>query len=215
MSGAVIDPRLTPARAAPRKAFQLSWSNPRFRNLVWQVLILGTVAAIAWYLVSNTNRNLESRRIATGFAFLGRGAGIPIGENLIPYEPAISTYGRALLSGVLNTLKVAVVGIVLATILGTLVGIARLSRNWLVARISAFYVEVIRDIPLLLQLLFWYSALQTLPAPRQSFPPLPGVFLSNRGVKIPLVEWEEPYWWGFLALVLGAIGTWLWARLCT
>ncbi len=215
MSGAVADPRMNSSRAAPRKAFQLSWSDPRFRNLVWQVLIIGAVAAIVWYLVSNTNRNLESRRIATGFAFLGRVAGIPIGENLIPYDPAVSTYGRALLIGILNTLKVAVVGIVLATILGTLIGIARLSHNWLVARISAFYVEVIRDIPLLLQLLFWYSSLQTLPAPRQSFHPLPGVFLSNRGVKIPLVEWEEPYWWALLALVIGAAGTWAWSRAAT
>src|SRR3954466_14334769 len=94
MSGAVADPRMNSSRAAPRKAFQLSWSDPRFRNLVWQVLIIGAVAAIVWYLVSNTNRNLESRRIATGFAFLGRVAGIPIGENLIPYDPAVSTYGR-------------------------------------------------------------------------------------------------------------------------
>src|SRR3954454_24860483 len=120
MSGAVADPRLNPTRAAPRKAFQFSWSDPRFRSVVWQVLILGTVAAIVWYLVANTNRNLEARRIATGFAFLGRVAGIPIGEYLIDYDPAVNTYGRALTIGVLNTLKVAVVGIVLATILGTL-----------------------------------------------------------------------------------------------
>jgi len=155
MSGATLDPRLTSARAAPRKAFQFSWSDPRFRNLVWQVVILGAVGAIVWYLVANTSQNLANRRIATGFEYLSRTAGIPIGEHLIDYDPAIHTYGRALLIGVLNTLKVAVVGVVLATILGAVVGIARLSRNWLVARISAFYVEVIRDIPLLLQLLGW------------------------------------------------------------
>jgi len=215
MSGAVADPRQSPMRAAPKKAFSFSWSDPRFRNIVWQVVILGTVAAIAWYLVQNTNRNLAARRIATGFAFLGRTAGIPIGEALIDYDPSINTYGRALLIGLLNTLKVAVVGVVLATILGTLLGVARLSKNWLIARISAIYVEVVRDIPLLLQLLFWYTALQGLPAPRNSFHPLPGVFLSNRGIKIPLVEWDTPFWWALAALVLGVIGTVAWSRSAT
>ncbi len=215
MSGAVADPRQSPMRAAPKKAFSFSWSDPRFRNIVWQVVILGTVAAIVWYLVQNTNRNLAARRIATGFAFLSRTAGIPIGEALIDYDPSINTYGRALLIGLLNTLKVAVVGVVLATIFGTLLGVARLSKNWLIARISAIYVEVVRDIPLLLQLLFWYTALQGLPAPRNSFHPLPGVFLSNRGIKIPVVEWDTPFWWALAALVLGVIGTVAWSRSAT
>ena len=215
MSGAVVDPRLTPARAAPKKALSLSWSDPRFRNIVWQVLILGAVVAIVWYLVQNTNRNLAARHIATGFAFLGRTAGIPIGEALIDYDPAVSTYGRALLIGLLNTLKVAVVGVVLATIWGTVLGIARLSKNWLISRLAAVYVEVVRDIPLLLQLLFWYLVLQGLPAPRSAAHPLPGVFLSNRGIKIPLVEWEGPFWWALGAFVLGAIGTAAWSRTAT
>ena len=207
MSGAVFDPRLAPARAAPKKAFQFSWSDPRFRNVVWQVLILGTVAAIVWYLVSNTSRNLTDRRIATGFGFLNRVAGIPIGEHLIAYDPAIHTYGRALVVGVLNTLKVAVVGVILATILGTLIGVARLSRNWLIAKISAVYVEVVRDVPLLLQLLFWYSALQGLPDLRDAMNPLPGVFFFKRGIMIPLVEWETPFWWALGAFALGIVGT--------
>jgi general L-amino acid transport system permease protein len=211
MSGAVLDPRLHQARTAPRKRLQLSWSDPRFRNLVWQAVIIGAVAAAAWYLVSNTNYNLQQRRIATGFAYLGRVAGIPIGEYLIPYNPAINTYGRALVIGVLNTLKVAVVGVVLATILGTAIGIARLSRNWLVSRLAALYVEVIRDIPVLLQLFFWYALLQNLPAPRQAFH-FPGVFLSNRGVKFPLIDWNDVFWWCLLALVAGAVGTWALAR---
>ena len=212
MSGAAIDPRVNSARAAPKKAFQFSWSDPRLRNLVWQALILGTLSLIVWYLVANTNRNLVSRRIATGFDFLGRTAGIPIGESLIPYDPAVHTYGRALLIGVLNTLKVAVVGVALATVWGTLLGVARLSRNWLTAKLSAAYVEVVRDVPLLLQLLFWYSALQSLPAPRQAFHPLPGVFLSNRGIKMPLVEWEQPFWWALLALAAGVAGTLAWSQ---
>ncbi len=215
MSGAVVDPRHSPMRAAPKKRLSLSWSDPRFRNIVWQVLVLGAVAALAWYLVQNTNRNLAARRIATGFAFLGRTAGIPIGEALIDYDPSVSTYGRALLIGVLNTLKVAVVGVVLATVLGTLLGVARLSKNWLIARIAAVYVEVIRDIPVLLQLLFWYTALQGLPAPRNSFHPLPGVFLSNRGIKVPVVEWEGPFWWALAAFALGVVGTVAWSRTAT
>ena len=215
MSGAVVDPRLSPARAAPKKGLSLSWSDPRFRNIVWQVLILGAVAALVWYLVQNTSRNLAARRIATGFAFLGRTAGIPIGESLIDYDPAVNTYGRALLIGLLNTLKVAVVGVVLATVWGTLLGVARLSKNWLISRLAAVYVEVIRDIPLLLQLLFWYLVLQGLPAPRNSFHPVPGVFLSNRGIKIPVVEWEGPFWWALAAFVLGVIGTVAWSRTAT
>ncbi len=215
MSGAAIDPRLLPARQAPRKAFSLSWSDPRFRNVVWQVVILGAVAAIAWYLVSNTAQNLAARRITTGFAFLSRTAGIPIGEHLVDYDPAVNTYGRAILIGVLNTLKVAVVGVVLATLWGTVLGVARLSKNWLIARLAAVYVEVVRDIPLLLQLLFWYGILQTLPSPRQSFHPLPGVFLSNRGIKVPAVEWEQPFWWALAALALGAVGTAAWSRSAT
>ncbi len=215
MSGAVIDPRQAPIRAAPKKGLSFSWSDPRFRNIVWQVVVLGTDAVIVWYLVQNTTRNLAARRIATGFAFLGRTAGIPIGEALIEYDPSISTYGQALLIGLLNTLKVAVVGIVLATILGTVLGIARLSKNWLIARLSATYVEVIRDLPVLLQLLFWYTALQGLPSPKTSFHPLPGVFLSNRGIKLPVVKWETPFWWALAALVIGLIGTVAWSRSAT
>ena len=94
---------------------RLSWTDPVFRSVVWQIVIVGIVVAIGWYLVRNTNENLAARHIATGFGFLGRVAGIPIGESLLPYNPAVNTYGRALLIGVLNTLQVAVIGVVLAT----------------------------------------------------------------------------------------------------
>ena len=207
MSGAVIDPRLSPTRQAPRRKFQLSWSDPRFRNLVWQVLIIGSVALLIWYLVSNTSENLAKRHIATGFDYLFRNAGIPIGESLLPYNPAVSTYGWALLIGVLNTLRVAVVGVVLATILGTLIGVARLSKNWLVAKLAAVYVEVIRDIPVLLQLFFWYTLLQGLPGPRQAFHLLPGVFLSNRGFRFPIIDWYDSYVWCLLAFAVGIVCT--------
>ena len=207
MSDAAIDPRLQPARQAPRSSLKLSWSDPRFRNLVWQVVVVAALLAIVWYLVSNTNRNLAARHITTGFGFLNQVASIPIGEHLIDYTPAVSTYGTALLIGLLNTLKVAIVGVVLATVWGTLLGVARLSRNWLIAKLAAIYVEVVRDIPVLLQLLFWYLILQNLPAPRASFNPLPGVFLSNRGIKLPMIDWTAAHAWVLLALVVGIVGT--------
>ena len=212
MSGAVTGPRIVPTRVAPRKALSLSWSDPRFRNLIWQAVILSAIVAVGWYLIHNVSRNLAAQHIATGFGFLGRTAGMPIGEHLISYDSGTDTFGRALVIGVLNTLRVAVVGVVLATIWGTLLGIARLSKNWLISRLAAVYVEVLRDIPLLLQLLFWYSLLQRLPAPRQSFHPVPGVFLSNRGLNVPLVEWEQPFWWVLAALALGIMGTIAWSR---
>ncbi len=215
MSASSADPRLVAARKPPAKRLELSWSDPRFRAIVFQVLIVGGVALVLWYLISNTAQNLAARRIATGFAFLGRVAGIPIGEHLIPYDPAVNTYGHALIIGVLNTLRVAVVGIVLATIWGTLVGIAKLSRNWLLSRLASVYVEVVRDIPVLLQLLFWYALMQELPAPRQSFHPVEGVYLSNRGIKLPLLNWEAAHWWAFAALILGCLGTWAWSRAAT
>lgn len=211
MSG-LADPRLVNARLAPRKPVRLSWSDPRVRGVVWQVLVVGIVVAIVWYLVGNTNRNLAARNIATGFGFLGRTAGIPIGEHLISYNPAVDTYGRALVVGIVNTLRVAVVGIVLTTILGALIGIARLSRNWLLARLAGVYVEVLRDIPVLLQLLFWYLLLQGLPSPRQAWRPLPGVFLSNRGIRVPLLDWAPAYGWVLAALVAGILAAALWAR---
>jgi general L-amino acid transport system permease protein len=212
MSSTVADPRLASARAAPKRRMRLAWSDPVFRALVWQVVIVGLVVLMVAYLVNNTNRNLAARHIATGFAFLGRVAGIPIGESMLPYDPSVNTFGRALLIGILNTLRVSVVGIVLATILGTLIGIGRLSSNWLLARITAFYVETLRDIPVLLQLLFWYTLLHGLPPPRQSLRIGSAVFLSNRGIKLPLLHWETADSWAALAFVAGAVGTWLWNR---
>ncbi len=211
MSQATIDPRLGGAGSAPRKPWRLSWSDPRIRNLVWQILAVGGVVAVLWYLIGNTNRNLAARHIATGFGFLGRVAGIPIGEQPIPYNSATDTFAKALLEGILNTLKVAVVGIVLATVWGTLIGIGRLSGNWLVARLSAIYVETLRDIPVLLQLLFWYTLLQGLPAPRQAMR-VGSVFLSNRGIKIPVLVWQTAYSWGVLAMLAGIVLSVMWAR---
>jgi len=212
MSATASDPRLAPTRQAPKRKLEFSWSDPRFRNIVWQTLVLAVIVAILWYLVGNTRRNLEARHIATGFGFLWSTSGIPIGETVLPYTAGVSTYFRALVDGVLNTLKVAVIGCILATILGTLVGVGRLSPNWLLAKITAVYVEVLRDIPLLLQLLFWYVLLQGLPAPRQSIRIGDAVFLSNRGIKIPLLVWEPAHTWALLGFVVAIVLSVLWAR---
>jgi general L-amino acid transport system permease protein len=212
MSGTVADPRLTNARHAPRRPIRFGWSDPRVRNVFWQVVIVGLVVAVLWFLIHNTNRNLAARHIATGFGFLFQPASIPIGETPIAYTASVSTYGRAILIGILNTLKVSVVGIVLATILGTAVGIGRLSPNWLLARITAVYVEFVRDIPLLLQLFFWYGVLQALPAPRQAFHPVTGVFLSNRGIKLPALDWAGAHGLAVVAFIVGLLCTWAWSH---
>jgi general L-amino acid transport system permease protein len=206
-AGPTSDPRLIAARTAPKRALRLSWADPLFRSIVWQIVIVGVVVAIGWYLVHNTSENLAARHIATGFGFLDRIAGIPIGESLIPYDPAVNTYGRALWIGVLNTLKVAVVGVILATILGTLIGIGRLSKNWLLARLTAFYVETLRGLPLLLQLLFWYTILQGLPGPKQSWHLGDVAFLSNRGMRLPMLEWQPAHTWALVAFIAGAVVT--------
>lgn len=198
-------------RPPPKRRISLSWRDERVRNFVWQVLVVAAVVSVVWWLVRNTAHNLEVRRIATGFGFLNREAGLPIGESLIPYSPT-DTYFQALMVGLLNTLKVAVVGVVLATILGTVVGIARLSKNWLLSKIAGVYIEVIRDLPLLLQLLFWYTILQALPGPRQALNPVDGVFLSNRGLKLPWIEWGSAHDWALLTFVAGAVLSYFWAK---
>nr|WP_229175691.1 ABC transporter permease subunit [Bradyrhizobium ivorense] len=178
--------------------------DPRVAGLFWQILVVGIAIAIVAWLWSNAVHNLSVRRISTGFAFLGREAGMPISDSWIDYTPK-NTYLRAFIVGLVNTLRVAVIGIVLATVIGTLVGIARLSTNWLLSRLAAVYVEVLRDLPLLLQLLFWYVLMQGLPAARQAWKPVEGVFLSNRGLILPSVPLHEANLWTLLALIVGLV----------
>jgi general L-amino acid transport system permease protein len=190
---------------APRPArWRTSWNRQRLSGLLWQILVVGIAIAVVGWLWSNALHNLSVRRISTGFAFLGREAGMPIADSWIAYSPK-DPYARAFLVGIINTLRVAVIGIVLATVLGTLVGIARLSSNWLLARLSAVYVEILRDIPLLLQLLFWYVLMQGLPAARAAWKPIDGVYLSNRGLILPSVPIEAANLWVLGAAVLGLI----------
>nr|HMN85320.1 ABC transporter permease subunit [Bauldia sp.] len=159
--------------------------DPRVRGIASQILVaVGLVLLIGWF-VHNTSTNLQRANIASGFGFLETRAGFEISQHLVPYSPE-SSYGRAFIVGLLNTLLVAAIGIVVATILGFLVGVARLSRNWIVSRIAAVFVETLRNIPVLLQLLFWYRAvLSVLPGPRQAVSLPLGSSLSNRGLMLP------------------------------
>jgi general L-amino acid transport system permease protein len=198
----------TPERPR-RRPLRLSLSNERLTGLLWQIVVVGIAVLIVAWLWSNAIHNLSVRRISTGFAFLGREAGMPIADTWLAYSPK-NTYLRAFLVGIVNTLRVAVIGIVLATVVGTLVGIARLSSNWLLSRLAAVYVEVLRDLPLLLQLLFWYVLMQGLPAARAAWKPIDGVYLSNRGLVLPSIPIEEGNFWVLAAAAIGLIA--LYAR---
>lgn len=194
-------------RRPPSSGFNLSLNNPDVRAVIYQLVVVGAVAFGVWYLVSNTMANLETRKIATGFGFLWREAGLPIGEAVIEYHPS-DRYLDALLVGLLNTLRVAILGIIFATIFGTILGIARLSRNWLVAQTARVYVEVIRNLPLLLQLLFWWTLFRDLfPGPKDAHHPIAGVFLSNRGVRIPALTWQREHTIVVIAMLIGIVAT--------
>jgi general L-amino acid transport system permease protein len=177
------------------------WNDPRYRALFFQVLVLGGVIGGGVFLVNNTLENLARQGIASGFDFLGRTAGFSISMHLIEYAEE-QTYFRAFLVGLLNTLLVAGIGVVLATIIGFIVGIARLSKNWLIAQLAAVYIETLRNIPLLLQLFFWYfGVLRNLPGPRNSVALFDTFFLNNRGLSSPSPIFEP----GFLAIVIAVV----------
>ena len=156
------------------------------RRIAYQAAAVAGALAVAWFLIANTTANLEERRIASGFAFLGREAGFEIGQTFFLHYSAADSYLKALGVGLVNTLMVSLIGIVLATGLGAAVGLLRLSGNPLLRNLSAAYVEFVRNVPLLVQLFFWYALItEGLPAPREALNPLPGVFLSNRGIFLP------------------------------
>ena len=184
------------------------WRDPAKRAVVFQGVALLVVFAVGYYLFSNTQANLERQSIATGFGFLETEAGFEIGESMIEYSAADS-YADALLVGALNTLKVAFIGIIFTTILGTIIGIARLSSNWLVARLAAAYIEVMQNIPVLLQLFFWYAIFyESFPSPRQALNPFTGVFLCNRGLIFAVPEAHAAHaamGWAFLLALAATV----------
>jgi general L-amino acid transport system permease protein len=179
--------------------------DPAKLAILYQFLTLAGVGLLSYYLVHNTLANLERQSISTGFDFLNREASFEIGETLFQYSAADS-YGRALAIGFLNTLLVSFIGVILTVILGTLLGIARLSSNWLVAKLSAIYIEVFQDIPILLQLFFWYAFFyEILPSPRQAVSPFAGIFLCNRGLVFGVPFWHEAYTYVFAAFVVACV----------
>ncbi|HKG00778.1 MAG TPA: amino acid ABC transporter permease [Xanthobacteraceae bacterium] len=191
------------------------YNDPKLRGIFYQIVLFAVVLWLGYEFVVNARDNLRAANIATGLDFLDRTAGFSINQTLIPYTES-DTYGRVFVVGLLNTLLVAVIGIVLATILGFVVGISRLSSNWLLQRIAGAYVELIRNLPLLFQILFWYLAvLGALPGPRQSISIFGEVFINNRGAFIPRPIVEEgagAVFAAFGAAVLLSIGVRVWAR---
>ena len=180
-----------------------------------QAAVIGIIFYAAHGLLVNTQANLEARNIASGFGFLSLESGMPISNSLLPYSPADS-YGYAFCMGILNTLLVAVLGIFLATILGIVVGIARVSGNWLISKLAEIYVEVLRNIPLLLTLFFTYTiVLAALPIPKKSMIPFAGFFLNNRGIYLPRPIPESGFWLVCLAILAGIVAALLIQRFAT
>jgi len=189
----------TPPAAVP------FYNDPKKRAILFQIVTLLMVGLLAFYLISNTLTNLEKQSIATGLGFLQKESAFEIGETPIRYSAA-DTYGRALVVGFLNTLIVSSVGIVITIILGTLIGIARLSTNWLISKLAAVYIEVLQDIPVLLQLFFWYAFFYNiLPSPRSALNPILGVFLSNRGLVFAIPAAHPVHIYMAIAVVVGLV----------
>ncbi len=205
---------MTPTRQAkpavpPQKKW--SWRSRAFRGLVYQALALVLIALALWYLGHNTLINMRERGIQSGFDFLTQTAGFDIGESLFPFD-ARQPYWQAFLIGLSNTLRVALIGIVLATLIGTLVGVGRFSRNALVRGVCAAYVEIFRNIPILLQLLMWYLLFtEVLPAASEAWQ-LGSVFLSKGGLNFPIPIWSSGHAWAAVGLLAGAILAWLYRR---
>jgi general L-amino acid transport system permease protein len=190
-------------------------NDPRVRSLFSQALLIAVIAWLVYEMVSNTIVNLERQNIASGFKFLNTTAGFGIIQTMVPYAED-SSYGRAFLVSLLNTILIAAIGIVLTTMLGFLIGIMRLSKNWVIRSIATVYVEVIRNIPLLLQIFFWYFAvLRSVPAPRNSVVFLDSFFVNNRGIYFPKPVFAEGSWVigvAFLLGVIASIAIRIWAR---
>lgn len=201
----MADERHMTSARLPTSGRRINWNDPSFRAILYQIIVMAVVLLTAWYLFGNLQANLRARNIATGFHFLELEAGFGIGESLIDYAPSDS-YAKAIWVGILNTLRVAFLAIVLSTVLGTLVGIARLSQNWLAKKICSAYVEGARNVPLLLQLFFWYALItEALPAARNALNPLPGVYISQRGIVFPVTAFEGRGYLILGALLIGCI----------
>lgn len=190
-------------------------TDPRVRAWVFQVLAVVVVVAFGWFLFVNTQANLAHRGITSGFGFLDNAAGFGISQHLIDYSESDS-YGRVFWVGLLNTLLVSVIGIILATLIGFALGVARLSSNWLIRQLATLYIETFRNIPPLLQIFFVYFAvIGPLPGPRDSLSLGGVIFLNNRGVQLPAPSAAEgfwPFWLALLVAMLAVVVLARWAR---
>ena len=191
------------------------WNNPQVRAIIFQAVALLATVAFGLYLFENTQDNLRRLGIASGFGFLSSPAGFDIIQTLIPYSAA-SSYGQVFWVALINTLLVSALGIIFATLLGFIIGVARLSKNWLIAKLALVYIETFRNIPLLLQIFFWYFAvLRAAPAPRQSLSLGETFFLNIRGLYLPAPEFQPGFGWTlatFGAAVALVIALTRWAR---
>ena len=200
------EPRKPPLQLVARLRRALG-GQAGWGGVIVQILFVALVVWIGYEIVENARANLQAQRIASGFGFLSNTAGFAVSQALIPYSET-DTYARVFVVGLLNTLLVSIVGIIIATIIGVLVALGRLSPNWLLARISGGYVEVIRNLPLLFQILFWYLAvLATLPSPRQSISLFGTIFLSNRGLIVPDPVPQQGFGVFIVAIVLGILAS--------
>ncbi|MCC0030115.1 MAG: amino acid ABC transporter permease [Brucellaceae bacterium] len=179
--------------------------DPKIRGIFYQVVIFIGLTAFVWWIVGNTIDNLQRQNIASGFDFLKGRAGFDVSQSLIDFT-SDSSYGRAIVVGLLNTVLVAAIGIVTATVVGFLVGIGRLSHNWLIRKLCTVYVEIFRNIPPLLVIFFWYfGVLSVLPQPRESVNLPFSSFLNNRGIFLPKPIWAEGAWLIAAGLVLALV----------
>ena len=198
-------------RQAPKRS-GWSWRSRAFRGLIYQLLAVAVIAAGVWYLAHNTLANMEARGIQSGFGFMSQAAGFDIGETLIPYD-ALNPYWKAFLVGVLNTLRVAIVGVVVATLLGTLLGVGRFSHNAIVRGVCYGYVEFFRNVPVLLQLLMWYLVLTDVLPPLQEAMTVGGVFfLSNYGLAFPVPVWGLGQGLAAIGALIGCVIAWTYRR---
>src|SRR6202011_3286049 len=209
-----IEPREPP----PQFIFRLKRAvggRAGWNGFAVQIVFVAVLVWIGYEIVANVRANLETQRITSGFGFLKNTAGFDINQSLLPYSGSES-YARVLFVGVLNTLLVSVIGIFFASVIGFLVALGRLSPSWLLSRVAGAYVELIRNLPLLFQILFWYLAvLAALPNPRQSISLFGTIFLSNRGLVIPKPIGEpgfEPFVGALLIAIVGSIGLWRYSR---
>lgn len=196
---------------SPPKKKSWSWRSQAFRGLIYQLVAIGLIAAVVWFIAHNTLYNMKIRGIQSGFDFLSGPAGFDIGESLFPFDSA-QPYWQAFLVGLSNTLRVAILGIILTTILGTLLGVGRFSRNALVRGLCYAYVEFFRNVPVLLQLLMWYLLFtEALPAAAEAWT-LGPLFLSKGGLSFPIPVWAAGHLWAVIGLVAGVLLAFLYRK---